>query len=232
MDVDNTDGEPRDIVSGPSSSSKASIFSVPLPRRTRSQSASAGGDFPPPIKRMSTDASGVRRPVPFSAKFQRLHPGTTGVTLLEHLERLDAVEASLQRLGVDESAGVIDEGEEVDVGEASSSTKPIVPIAGEETAGVAPMSDLTPAGSPEMIPHDMESSMMSIPEEDLAAMSKSMSHAEVSPSGIHHGRWPSQGRGRELLGRGLDFLREEEGEVTKKTVIVEVRILICFQTLI
>jgi phosphatidylinositol 4-kinase type 2 len=141
------------------------------------------------------------------------------------LERLDAVEAGLQRLGVDDSVGVIEEGEEVDVGEASSSTKPIIPIGGgEETGGEASTSALTPTGSPEMIPQDMDSSMMSIPEEDLAAMSKSMSHAEMSPSGMHHGRWPSQGRGREGGARGLDFLREE-GEATKKTVIVEVCVL-------
>ena len=71
---------------------------MPLPRRTRSHSHSA--EFPPPSRRRSSKAE---RPIPFSAKFQKVHPGTTGVTVLEHLERLDAVEAGLQRLGVEES---------------------------------------------------------------------------------------------------------------------------------
>ena len=33
------------------------------------------------------------------SKFPRIHPGASGVAVLEHLERLDAVEAGLQRLG-------------------------------------------------------------------------------------------------------------------------------------
>ncbi|KAI1794178.1 phosphatidylinositol 3 and 4-kinase-domain-containing protein [Ganoderma leucocontextum] len=109
----------------PAISPHASIASMPLPiqpRRTRSHSASG---FPPPIRRTSTDMRGISRPVSFSAKFQRVHPATTGVTVLEHMERLDAVEAGLKRLGVDEDVVVDDEERavevEVDVGESSSS---------------------------------------------------------------------------------------------------------------
>lgn len=109
----------------PAISPHASIASMPPlpthPRRTRSHSVSG---FPPPIRRTSTDMRGISRPVSFSAKFQRVHPATTGVTVLEHMERLDAVEAGLKRLGVDEDVVVDDEERvtevEVDVGESSS----------------------------------------------------------------------------------------------------------------
>ena len=111
----------------PAMSPHASIASMPplpiQPRRARSHSASG---FPPPIRRTSTDMRGISRPVSFSAKFQRVHPATTGVTVLEHMERLDAVEAGLKRLGVDEDVVVDDEERvpppevEVDVGESSS----------------------------------------------------------------------------------------------------------------
>ncbi|KAH9931138.1 phosphatidylinositol 3 and 4-kinase-domain-containing protein [Epithele typhae] len=113
---------------GPALSPHASIASMPplptQPRRTRSHSHSVSG-FPPPMRRLATDGAGMSRPVSFSAKFQRVHPATTGVTVLEHMERLDAVEAGLKRLGVDDAVeeGTDDdgEGEEVDVGESSSS---------------------------------------------------------------------------------------------------------------
>ena len=120
----------------PHISPHASIASMPplptQPRRTRSQSISG---FPPPIRRTSTDMAGLARPVSFSAKFQRVHPATTGVTVLEHMERLDAVEAGLKRIGVEDGAdadasGGEDgsggegegDGEEVDVGESTSSS--------------------------------------------------------------------------------------------------------------
>ncbi|KAF7315706.1 PI3K/PI4K domain-containing protein [Mycena indigotica] len=91
-------------------SSRMSVRSGPLPRRARSRSN--GSDFPPPLTRVSSE-----RPVPFAAKFKRVHPGTKGIDVLEHLERLDAVEASLQRLGADDEYDEDDE--EVDVGDHS-----------------------------------------------------------------------------------------------------------------
>lgn len=193
----------------PVSSPKLSVNSVPLPRHRRSQSSS-GGDFPPPIRRTSTDASGAPRPVPFAAKFQRVHPGTTGVTMLEHLERLDAVEASLQRLGVDE-----DYEEEIDVGEAASSTKPIK-IGRDPNASSSsnvPTSPFSPPGSPlPTVPEVPSSPTSSVTEEDLVAMSKSMSHAETP---THH-RWASQtGRGTQ----GIEWMTTETP--TKRVVIVE-----------
>ncbi|KAJ7901822.1 phosphatidylinositol 3 and 4-kinase-domain-containing protein [Mycena olivaceomarginata] len=149
-------------------SPRMSISSVPLPRRTRSRSS--GRDFPPPIHRTSTDASGVPRPVPFAAKFKRVHPGTKGIDVLEHLERLDAVEASLQRLGVDE----YDDEEEVDVGESSSY---------DETDPVPEVPSATSS--------DAE-------EEDVAMLSKSMSqvqdhHQRWASAGGQGSEWMSSG---------------------------------------
>ncbi|KAL0072349.1 Phosphatidylinositol 4-kinase LSB6 [Marasmius tenuissimus] len=195
-------------------SPKLSISSVPLPR-PRSQS-SASDNFPPPMRRTSTDASGVPRPVPFAAKFQKIHPGTTGVIMLEHLERLDAVEASLQRLTIDEEEA------EVDVGESSSSARPIPQTPGVEprtpssSAGAA-TSPFSPPGSPPQLPtvpeDDAVDDSSSISEEDLVALSKSTSHVEPGPS--RHTRWLS-----ETNRPGMDWLREPDTPSTR-TVIVE-----------
>jgi len=190
-------------------SPKLSIASVPLPGRARSQSSSS--DFPPPMLRTSTDASGVLRPVPFVSKFQRVHPGTTGVTALEHLERLDAVEASLQRLAVHQEE--VEEELEVDVGESSSQIPPIiVQQTTPSGSGLPPASPFSPPGSPLPTVHEVPSSGDSdVAEEDLVALSKSTSHVEGTPRG--HTRWASQGR-------GLDWLQEGNGP---RTAIVEVR---------
>jgi phosphatidylinositol 4-kinase type 2 len=231
----------EDAVTGAvSASSRASIFSVPLPHRQRSLSAT--DQFPPPMRRTSTEAP---RPVPFSAKFQRVHPGTTGVTVLEHLERLDAVEASLKRLGADDS--VIEEEEEEDVAESSQAAKPVpVPAAAATPATAAnegarvvgasprmPTAQFSPVGSPEGLPSvpevdPMEASVDDLDEEDLVAMSKSTSHVEVSSRkhGHGHGRWATQTQDQPTIdtSRGFDWMHTEEGEAPKRTVIVEVRV--------
>ncbi|KAF7376140.1 hypothetical protein MSAN_00028900 [Mycena sanguinolenta] len=193
-------------------SPRLSISSVPLPRRTRSQSS--GSDFPPPMNRRSTDASGVPRPVPFAAKFKRVHPGTKGIDVLEHLERLDAVEASLQRLGGEDEYD--DDEEEVDVGESSSSTKPIqVPkhrLGSPSGSGIA-TSPFSPPGSPPL-PTVIEvpsATSSDAEEEDVAMLSKSMSHVQD-----HHQRWASTG-GR---GAGAEWMGSGEA-AAKRTVIVE-----------
>jgi len=200
-------------------SPRISINSVPVPRRTRSQSSR--GEFPPPMQRTSTDASGLPRPVPFAAKFQRIHPGTTGVTVLEHLERLDAVEASLQRLGVDEV--------EVDVGEAiqpkhlplvraSSSGNRDLP---DVSLGSAPNSSspFSPPSIPLSAVPEVASSASSITEEDLVAMSKSTSHVEGIRRSFGHER---QENGDPFH---IDWI-QQTGENTRRDVIVEVSPLI------
>ncbi|RDB16775.1 Phosphatidylinositol 4-kinase lsb6 [Hypsizygus marmoreus] len=187
----------------PPASPQPSISSVPIPRRTRSHSS---GDFPPPIRRTSTDATGVPRPVSFSTKFQRVHPGTTGVTVLEHLERLDAVEASLQRLGSDEAIE-----EEVDVGIVVPPTPvpiPHSPVASSSNIATSPFS---PPGSPLATVHEVSDTASSIAEEDVAAMSKSMSHVEGLPS---HNRHASVG------GRGIEWMNPNDVS-HKRTVIAE-----------
>ncbi|KAF5355032.1 hypothetical protein D9756_005261 [Leucocoprinus leucothites] len=195
-------------------SPRISINSVPAPRRTRSQSS--GGEFPPPIRRTSTDASGLPRPVPFVAKFQRIHPGTTGVTVLEHLERLDAVEASLQRLGVDEV--------EVDVGEAIR-PKPL-PVSRTNSGGYSevpgassssapnPTSPFSPPGSPLPTVPEVASSASSIAEEDLVAMSKSTSHVEGLRRSFGHERQESAGT------VPIDWI-QQANESAKRDVIIE-----------
>lgn len=196
-------------------SPRMSVNSVPVPRRTRSQSS--GGEFPPPMRRTSTDASGLPRPVPFVAKFQRIHPGTTGVTVLEHLERLDAVEASLQRLEVEE--------EEVDVGEAIQ-PKPL-PVSRTSSdgyrdmpgasSGSAPNPSLpfSPPGSPLPTVLEVASSASSVLEEDLAALSKSTSHVEGLRRSLGHDQHES------VASSHIDWI-QQTSENTKRNVIIEV----------
>ncbi|KAJ7594149.1 phosphatidylinositol 3 and 4-kinase-domain-containing protein [Mycena floridula] len=184
-------------------SPKPSNKSVPLPKRTRS---SSGSDFPPPIRRVSTDLSGAPRPIPFAAKFQRVHPGTTGVTVLEHLERLDAVEASLQRLNIQDD-------EEVDVGDS----RPSIDIPRDGNISAQPVtSPFSPPGSPlatvPEVPSSSNSSVME--EEDLVSMSKSTSHVEGNTMG--HIRWASQNQ----VPRNMEWLQQPDTPL-KRTVIVE-----------
>ncbi|KAJ7188272.1 phosphatidylinositol 3 and 4-kinase-domain-containing protein [Mycena filopes] len=186
-------------------SPRLSISSVPLPRRTRSQSQSSGSKFPPPMHRTSTDSSGVPRPVPFAAKFKRVHPGTKGIDVLEHLERLDAVEASLHRLGVEEF-----DDEEVDVGESSSN--PIqIPI-----ASAVATSPFSPPSSPPLasVLEVPSATSSDVEEEDVAMLSKSLSQVEG-----HHQRFASQAM------PGAEWIHSGEG-AAKRTVIVEVSSLL------
>ncbi|KAG1752928.1 phosphatidylinositol 3 and 4-kinase-domain-containing protein [Suillus lakei] len=219
-EIEITEEAPRPIGIGPlPASPRPSINTMPLPRRTRSQSYSA--EFPPPVRRRSSEAD---RPVPFSAKFQKVHPGTTGVTVLEHLERLDVVEAGLQRLGVEEPVIEEDEEEEVDVGMSSAPQPPLIPT------GDTPLPDdlsasqqFTPPGSPgglTSVP-EVHSLANSVTEEDLAVMSKSMSHVE-SPFAHQHNRWNSHaGRMYHQPDHSLDWMNVDELEQQKRIVIVE-----------
>ncbi|KAF9268865.1 hypothetical protein L218DRAFT_918023 [Marasmius fiardii PR-910] len=202
----------------PLPSPKLSISSVPLPRPRRQSSAS--DNFPPPMRRTSTDASGVPRPVPFAAKFQKIHPGTTGVIMLEHLERLDAVEASLQRLTIDEEA-------EVDVAESSSAARPVPSheLSRNIRSPTSPVgmstSPFSPPGSPPLptvpeVEPSVADDSSSVSEEDLVALSKSTSHVESGPS--RHTRWVSESS----QGPGMDWLREDpdiEGSSTRMVIV-------------
>ena len=145
--------------------------------------------------------------------------------MLEHLERLDAVEAGLQRLGVDEPLMEVDE---VDVGE-SSYLRPQALLIRTEGPHEAPQDvsasqQFTPPGSPgglTSVPEDC-SLANSATEEDLAAMSKSMSHVE-SPFPFSHTRCKSHvGSSGKQPNRNLDWMDFDENEQRKRTVVVEV----------
>ncbi|EIW83022.1 hypothetical protein CONPUDRAFT_52541 [Coniophora puteana RWD-64-598 SS2] len=212
---------PRPSGSGPiPPSPKPSISSVPLPpRRMRSQSYTS--DFPPPVQRRSTDTS---RPIPFSAKFSKVHPAATGVNVLEHLERLDAVEASLQRLGVDES--VLEEEEEMDVAESLPHRIPIPGSAPAETTHIPEMAasqQFTPPGSPgalTSVPEDRSLSS-SMTEDDLVAMSMSVPHVQDASYMNRHLRWNSHSS-RQTQREGLDWMNSEDADAARKrTVVIE-----------
>ncbi|KAH9998443.1 phosphatidylinositol 3 and 4-kinase-domain-containing protein [Russula compacta] len=209
--------------SSQTASPQPSINTLPLPgtlstyKRSRSQSSSS--DFPPPIRRVSSEQPGSMRPVPFSAKFQRVHPGTTGVTVLEHLERLDAVEASLERLAIEE-----------DVGESSSTPRPITAsnrLVLSESALIASSSAPSRAGAPELAPvpeadSPTPSTLNEEHEEDVVALSRSLSHLDPGPlsADFRHGRGTSS-HSAQAANRTLDWMQEEPA---KKRVVISERL--------
>ncbi|KAI0266765.1 phosphatidylinositol 3 and 4-kinase-domain-containing protein [Gloeopeniophorella convolvens] len=222
------------VLHGPQSASpQPSISTLPLPgklpphKRARSQSSSS--DFPPPIRRSSSELASGMRPVPFSATFQRVHPGTTGVTVLEHLERLDAVEASLERLAVSD---VIEETEE-DVGESSSAPRPVIKtdsLSPPEGPLTSSSSAPSRAGAPELAPvPEAETPAPSTPdeeehEEDVVALSKSLSHLDGGPrsAGFFHGRGISSSvHSAQPPPRTLDWIQDEP---TRKRVVITERL--------
>ena len=138
--------------------------------------------------------------------FQR-NPGITGVTVLEHLERLDVIEAGLQRLGVDEPLMEVDE---VDVGESSHPRPPALSI---RTDGHQEAPQDMPA-SEQFTPPESPGGLTSVTE-DLAGMSESMSHAEL-PFPFSHMRWKSHiGSTGKQPDRTLDWMNLDENEQRK-----------------
>ena len=214
---------------GPMSASpKPSVQTLPIQaashRRARSQSALDARGFPPPMRRATTDA----RPVPFVSKLPRVHPGTSGVTVLEHMDRVDAVEAGLRRLAMDDSVIVEEDEEEVDVGLRSSSPQPSTVRASEaeREGSVTPHPDVSPILSPMSAPDQpllagTSSLASSMTEEDLVAMSKSTSVLEPgvnSPHSRFMSDQPPNGPGRP----SLDWIREESSSERKQIMINEV----------
>jgi len=179
------------------------------------------------MRRVSSEQPGSMRPVPFSAKFQRVHPGTTGVTVLEHLERLDAVEASLERLAADDVTEEIEQ----DVGESSSAPRPIAAanrLALSEGTLISSGSAPSRAGAPELAPvpeadSPTPSTLIEEHEEDVVALSKSLSHLDTGPgplSAVLHGRGASS-HSAQAANRTLDWMQDEPAK--KRVVITEVR---------
>lgn len=196
-EVEITDENIPTVLNGPglsripprSPQARAQTPPVEMPSSSSSRRRHSVTDFPPPMRRVSSEHS---RPVSFSAKFSRVHPATTGVTVLEHMERLDAVEAGLKRLGVEG-----DEEEEVDVGTVRSKAKKKQKQKQEpeERDALAAPLLLSPSAQSERMPTVTEvdsaavtDDVASVTEEDLVAMSKSMPQLEPSPTGS---RWAS-----------------------------------------
>ena len=253
-EVEVADDTMTELFSGPlSGSPKPSVKTLPVavpssPPHRRSSSHSAlespllQRGFPPPARRSAPDS----RPVPFASKLPRIHPGTSGVTVLEHMERVDAVEAGLRRLAIDEDTIEEGEEEEDDVGIMGASPNQRPPttqgdssrregVDEERSGSVTPTRKdnvnvqvlssplLSPAS--EAPPGGIESLASSMTEEDLVAMSRSTSALEPAPTPLHL-RFGSQ----EPSGAGsssrpvLDWIREEAVE-RKRIMIVEVRII-------
>ena len=228
------------------SSPHASISTMPLPtptarlsfERYRPQRVNSGPS------RRSADFFKLNRPVSFSTTYSKVHPGTTGVAVLEQMERLDAVEASLKKLG-----GGVDEDNsrnvEVDVAESpihpgtrnrqSGPTSAPGRISRSSSShthtysdsdGVPPMmtasfsGPLSSGGVSDGLPAVVEapsSNASEVGDEDLGQMSKSMSFMDARPS--PHSRWMSQDGNRPRL----DWIIDEEETPKPKMVIVEVR---------
>ena len=231
------------------SSPHASINTMPLPTptarlsfaRQRPQRVISG-----PLRR-SADFPKFTRPVSFSTTYSKVHPGTTGVAVLEQMERLDAVEASLKKLGRaadgDNSRNV---DHEVDVAESSVHTstrnRPSGPTSApgrisrsssshtytySDSDGVPPMmtasfsGPFSSGGVSDGLPAVVEapsSNASEVEDDDLAQMSKSMSYMDARPS--VPSRWMSQDGDRPRL----DWIIDEEETPKVKTVIVEVRV--------
>jgi len=160
----------------------------------------------------------MTRPVSFSAKYPRVHPATTGVAILEHMERLDAVEASLKRLPVDDP---IDEEDEVDVADSSSTPRARASFSSQDATvedASGSLVPFSPSAVSDALPSVVEvpSSNVSVADEDLVAMSKSMSHMDTSSSTLHT-RWMSHDDGRP----GLDWIVDGGESPKTRTVIVE-----------
>lgn len=223
---------------GRPSSPQASINTMPLPTPSsrlgfaspRPQSAVSGPS------RRSADFLRFPRPVSFATAYSKVHPGTTGVAVLEQMERLDAVEASLKKLGgsVD---GDVDR--EVDVVESPTrGTRPSGPgpisapgkisrsssshtYTYSDSDGVPPImtasfsGPFSAGGVSDGLPAVAEASSngSEVGDDDLAQMSKSMSYVDGRPP--LHSRWMSQDGDRP----GLDWIVDEETPKPKSVVV-------------
>lgn len=185
--------------------------------------------FPPPMRRSTTDSEvgPGTRPVPFANKFQKINPGASGVTVLEHMERLDEVERGLKKLGMEEAVIEEDEVEEDDVGVTTNDR------AQRAISGDLMDHDIGDAESDQQL-EALASSTISAP-----VMSGYMSDEAGNHHGVHEIQRETQGRrshdraASDFEGRrSLDWSRPRHGvesNTTKnRTVIVEVCLLLHF----
>jgi len=154
-----------------------------------------------------------------------VHPGTTGVTVLEHMERLDAVEAGFKGLG-SEDLGIPDDEEEVDVAESTSSASKATSLSRQEQPQPAETSKASASGPPSspFSPTARSENLPSVPEvgdgneDDLVALSMSTPQLDDGPQ--RNIRWTTHAAGR----RSFDWMRSERDQPDsskKRTVIAE-----------
>lgn len=233
-EVEVADDTMQEIFVGPlSASPKPSVRTLPIQptshRRSRSSSALEPRGFPPPLHRTSSDT----RPVPFVSTLPRVHPGTTGVTVLEHMERVDAVEAGLRRLQVDDNV-IHEEDEEVDVGVVSSRPSTIREVdtvrerSVTPTAGVSPSISPTDATFDQTKPTGQDSLASSMTEEDLVAMSQSTSALEAGRQSMHPRFNSHEGTNSTARPANLDWIREEDVVEERKRIMIQE---VCFPIL-
>ncbi|KIY74085.1 hypothetical protein CYLTODRAFT_364402 [Cylindrobasidium torrendii FP15055 ss-10] len=229
-DVDE-DNEPPTPTS-PRAPSIRSMSSVPLPpRRTYSSDGNALSPtrMPAPLTILRT--SSERPVVPFVSKLERIHPSATGVTVLEHLERLDAAEAKSQK----QTSPLEGVEEEEDL--AVSRTRPRhihIPsrsanVSGSSSgAASSPGAALSPTNGP-LSPMSVPASPLptlhetveapsledSMTEEDLVSMSRSTSHVEP---GAAHSRWASQ------VARNMDWMQPDADVGKAKKIVIAERL--------
>lgn len=228
-DVDEDDEPPTPT--SPRAPSIRSMSSVPLPPRRTYSSDGTQALSPTRAHAPLTIRTSSERPVvPFVSKLEQIHPSATGVTVLEHLERLDAAEAKSQKQtspmeGVEEEEDLAVSptrprhihipSRSANVSGSSSGAASSPGVALSPTNG--PLSPMSVPGSPLPTLHEtleapsMESSMT---EEDLVSMSRSTSHVEP---GAAHSRWASQ------VARNVDWMQPDvDAGKAKKVVIAEV----------
>jgi len=243
--------DPFENHEGRPSSPHASINTMPLPAPTSRLSSTR-----PRLQRLamgpsrrSADFLKFSRPVSFSTTYSKVHPGTTGVAVLEQMEKLDAVEASLKKLGGGvggaDNSGSPDR--EVDVGEPSTPTsarnnRPSASISApgrisrsssshtythSNDDGVSPM--MTASFSGPFSPGGISDGLPAVAEEapstnasevgDEDLIQVSKSMSYVDARPPVHSRWMSQDGDRPRL----DWIIDEGDTPKPKTVIVEVR---------
>ena len=170
------------------------------PRRKERRSLSVSGGFPPSTRRDS--APNNFRPVPFASKYEQVNPGASGVSVLEHLERLDKVEAGLQRLRVGDSVAEENEAEE-------ESTPRAAPVSLQQN----PEAESVDVSSAHSVPESSRAAQ----ERETAAFGLASSISERIASPGSPGGWANN-----LIGRSSMDSAAEGND--KRLVIMEVSV--------
>jgi hypothetical protein len=162
--------------------------------------------------------TGFPRPISFASKFPRINPGASGVAVLEHMERLDAVEASLQRLGED---SLIEEADEDDQGDIGTSPALLSESAPANLNAPTTSTDALMAEQVDEVRELEEVDESDITFQGYENMVASMPHIGRSGTTLSHARRSTEMQSPQSANRQQQQLDWIHGE-GKKTVIVEV----------